>query len=117
MDKRVILAVAGSGKTTYIINQLDLNKRSLIITYTTNNIENLRTGVIKKFGYFLILIKDISILWCKYFFQFYTYFSSEGRIFKPSTWSVLSHKRGMEEAKFGVLLLVCLVNQNWLLFT
>ena len=52
MDKRVIFAVAGSGKTTYIIDQLGLEKRSLVVTYTINNLENLREGIFKKFGYF-----------------------------------------------------------------
>lgn len=52
MDKRVIFAVAGSGKTTYILNQLSLENRSLIVTYTSNNIKNLKTGIIEKFGYF-----------------------------------------------------------------
>lgn len=52
MDKKVIFAVAGSGKTTYIIKQLNLDKRSLIITYTINNIRNLRDGILKKFEYF-----------------------------------------------------------------
>lgn len=52
MDKRVILAVAGSGKTTYIVNQLDLEKRSLIVTYTNNNYRNLRDSILRKFGHF-----------------------------------------------------------------
>ena len=52
MDKKVIFAVAGSGKTTYIINQLSLDERSLVITYTINNIKNLRNGILEKFGYF-----------------------------------------------------------------
>src|SRR5690349_14321215 len=52
MDKRVIFAVAGSGKTTLIINQLTLDNRSLIVTYTNNNVENLRQSIITKFGYF-----------------------------------------------------------------
>jgi len=52
MDKRVNFAVAGSGKTTYIINKLNLDKRSLIITYTNNNIKNLKDGIVKKFKYF-----------------------------------------------------------------
>lgn len=55
VDKRVILAVAGSGKTTHIVNTLgDLNPgvRSLVITYTRNNLSNLRTKIIRKFGYF-----------------------------------------------------------------
>jgi len=51
MDKRVIFAVAGSGKTTYIINKLDLQKRALILTYTNNNYNNLKIGISKKFGY------------------------------------------------------------------
>lgn len=52
MDKRVIFAVAGSGKTTYLINQLNEENRYLLITYTNNNLYNLRTGIIKRFGYF-----------------------------------------------------------------
>lgn len=51
MDKKLILAVAGSGKTKFIIEKLCLKKRSLIITYTENNIRNLTDRVRKKFGY------------------------------------------------------------------
>jgi len=51
MDKRIILAVAGSGKTTFIIKQLNENTRSLMLTYTKNNLENIRTCIINKFGY------------------------------------------------------------------
>ena len=50
MDKRVIFAVAGSGKTTTIVSNLSLNKRSLIITYTENNYNNIFNKVIKKFN-------------------------------------------------------------------
>lgn len=50
MDKRVMLAVAGSGKTSYIIKSLSLDKRSLIITYTNNNYANLYSRVLKKFN-------------------------------------------------------------------
>ncbi len=50
MDNRIILAVAGSGKTTLIIDSLAIGKRSLIVTYTINNVENLRLGIIRKFG-------------------------------------------------------------------
>lgn len=52
MDKRVIFAVAGSGKTTYLINQLNKTERFLLVTYTNNNVLNLRTGILEKFGYF-----------------------------------------------------------------
>jgi DNA helicase II / ATP-dependent DNA helicase PcrA len=50
-SKKVLNAVAGSGKTSYIINQLSNdNKRILVITYTKANQENLREKVIEKFG-------------------------------------------------------------------
>lgn len=51
MDTKLILAVAGSGKTSYLIKCLSLDRSSLILTYTINNTENLRKRVIKKFGY------------------------------------------------------------------
>ena len=60
MDKRVIFAVAGSGKTTYIINQLDLVRNSMIVTYTNNNVQNIRNSIIKKWGYFPNNIKLLS---------------------------------------------------------
>jgi len=57
MDKRVIFAVAGSGKTTFLINQLNETERFLIVTYTNNNVNNLRTGIINRFGFFPSNIK------------------------------------------------------------
>lgn len=50
MDKRVIFAVAGSGKTTHIVENLSTDKRSLIVTYTTNNYENLRRKITSHFN-------------------------------------------------------------------
>lgn len=50
MDKKVIFAVAGSGKTTYIVDSLSTEKRSLIVTYTIANQENLRRKIIQKFN-------------------------------------------------------------------
>lgn len=50
MDKRVVLAVAGAGKTTYIIDQLKEDSRALLVTYTDNNTRGLKNKVIKKFG-------------------------------------------------------------------
>ena len=51
-NKTVINAVAGSGKTSYIIDQLSSDgKKSLILTYTTANQENLKEKIINKFGY------------------------------------------------------------------
>ncbi|MGQ7857239.1 hypothetical protein ACUN24_23615 [Pedobacter sp. WC2501] len=60
MDKRVVFAVAGSGKTTLILSKLNLENRALIVTYTVNNVENLRNGIIRKFGYFPNNIKLLS---------------------------------------------------------
>ncbi len=51
MDKRVIFAVAGSGKTTQIVSSLDLERRFLLVTYTDNNLSNLRRKIIERFGY------------------------------------------------------------------
>lgn len=50
MDKRVIFAVAGSGKTTYIVDSLSKDKRSLIVTYTNSNYDNLTKKIAKKFN-------------------------------------------------------------------
>ncbi|MEE8058529.1 MAG: DNA helicase UvrD [Pseudomonadales bacterium] len=59
MDKRVIFAVAGAGKTTHIINSLSLDKHSLIVTYTENNYHHLRHKVIQKFG---VMPENITLL-------------------------------------------------------
>lgn len=52
MDKSVIFAVAGSGKTSHLVASLDEEKRFLIITYTESNYDNLRRKIINRFGYF-----------------------------------------------------------------
>ena len=51
MDRRLILAVAGSGKTTFLIEELNLEKRFLIVTYTDNNVAHIRRCIIDKFGF------------------------------------------------------------------
>lgn len=45
MDKTVTFAVAGSGKTRSIVEQIDPSRRSLILTYTTNTEEDLRRRI------------------------------------------------------------------------
>lgn len=50
MDKKLMLAVAGAGKTTYIINNLSKTKRTLIITYTVGNYNNLIQKISAKFN-------------------------------------------------------------------
>ena len=89
MDKRVIFAVAGSGKTTHIINQLDLEKKSLIITYTNNNVENIRNGIIKKWGYFPSNIKLLSYFSFLHSFCFKPFlaksYKTKGIYYMPNT--------------------------------
>ena len=48
--KKAIFAVAGAGKTTMLVDSLSLSKRTLLLTYTDNNAENLTAAVIRKFG-------------------------------------------------------------------
>ena len=49
MDKKIIFAVAGSGKTTHIVNEVSTDKRSLIVTYTNSNHSTLHKKISKKF--------------------------------------------------------------------
>lgn len=51
MDKSVIFAVAGSGKTSRLVGALDETQRFLMVTYTEANHDNLRAKVIERFGY------------------------------------------------------------------
>lgn len=50
MAKQLILAVAGSGKTTHILDKIDEQRRSLVVTYTHENHRNLEAGLVAKFG-------------------------------------------------------------------
>lgn len=59
-DKRLILAVAGSGKTRYLIENLNLEKRFLIVTYTNTSLELIKNRIIKKFGYLPKNIKTLT---------------------------------------------------------
>jgi len=88
MDKRVIFAVAGSGKTTYILNQLSLDKRSIIITYTNNNIKNLKNGIIEKFGFFpdnITLLPYFSFIYSFCYKPFLSYkYKTKGINYNPN---------------------------------
>ena len=48
MDQQVILAVAGSGKTSYVVNAIDSNRSCLIVTYTDNNYLNLKNRIVRE---------------------------------------------------------------------
>lgn len=80
MDKRVIFAVAGAGKTTRIISGLDLERRFLIVTYTDNNLSTLRYKIITKFGFFP---KNISLY--SYFTFLHSFCFKPFLLFKTKT--------------------------------
>lgn len=50
MDKKLILAVAGAGKTTHILNDLRPENRSIILTYTNQNLFSLEESLRRKNG-------------------------------------------------------------------
>ena len=50
MDKRVVFAVAGSGKTSSIIELVEEGSRFLILTYTDNNTRHLKNRIVQKLG-------------------------------------------------------------------
>ncbi len=50
MDKRVILAVAGAGKTYHICHTLDPHKSNLILAYTNENIHNIQKELCDAYG-------------------------------------------------------------------
>lgn len=87
MAKQLILAVAGSGKTTKILNAINDKKRSLIVTYTHENHRNLESGVREKFGG---LPPNITVL--TYFSFLYRYcirpFFSYGLRDRSFTWKL-----------------------------
>lgn len=67
MDKKkLILAVAGSGKTRLIIESLNLNERFLLVTYTNNNYKTIKRRVISKFGFLpnnIVILKFFEFLY------------------------------------------------------
>ncbi len=96
MGKCLILAVAGSGKTTTLICKLNLEERFLLVTYTINNLNHLRKSVLRKFGY---LPENIKI--CSYFQFLYSF------CFKPfcglkSGARGISFKRPPEPTRYKV---------------
>ena len=49
MDKRVILAKAGAGKTYTLCEEIEVEKRNLIIAYTNRNINNIKKELVKRY--------------------------------------------------------------------
>jgi DNA helicase-2/ATP-dependent DNA helicase PcrA len=47
-NSRVILATAGSGKTYYIAKHLNVNKKNIVLTFTRQNVSNLKKEILKR---------------------------------------------------------------------
>lgn len=98
MDKRVMLAVAGAGKTTHIIDSLSAEKRSLIVTYTNANYHNLQKKINEKYNYNwpenVVLMRYFPFL---YNFCFKPFLSdivnAKGITFKPNPNQYANHIR------------------------
>ena len=86
MDKQLILAVAGSGKTYHIVRQLDLEKRYLIVTYTISGIRSIKNEVINQFGYLPKNIKIKNYFSFLYSFCYKPFFADEHNV-KGITWN------------------------------
>lgn len=73
MGNCLMLAVAGSGKTSYLISQLNLEQRFLLVTYTRNNYQHLKRSIIKKYGFLPENIKVLNYFQFLYSFCFKPY--------------------------------------------
>lgn len=49
MDKRIVFALAGSGKTHYITHDFKENERVYLISFTNRNVDNIRDAVRERF--------------------------------------------------------------------
>ena len=76
MVKQLILAVAGSGKTSHLIKHLNLTQRFLLVTYTNNNLVTLKKSILRKFGYHPANIRVMSYFQFLYSFCFKPFFGT-----------------------------------------
>ena len=51
MDKKLVMAVAGSGKTYLICSSIDPEKRNLVLAFTHANIKNIHHELLRRFGF------------------------------------------------------------------
>ena len=66
MDKKIIFAVAGAGKTFTICKTLDISKRNLILTYTNENVSNIIKELNKQGKYDALKVKVMTFDSFKY---------------------------------------------------
>lgn len=71
-NKKCLIAAAGSGKTTYLVNQIwehFHNAPAIMVTFTTINQQNISDKIRKKFGYHPSRIKVMG--WYEFVFKFF----------------------------------------------
>jgi len=75
-----MLAVAGSGKTSFLIDRLNLEERFLLVTYTINNHDHLQKSILHKFGYIPSNIKVLRYFQFLYYFCFKPFFGMRSKV-------------------------------------
>lgn len=50
MDKQIVLAAAGAGKTYYVANNFKKDERVILISFTNSNVDNIRQEVQRRFN-------------------------------------------------------------------
>ncbi|HEA6159453.1 TPA: hypothetical protein RXG00_002711, partial [Staphylococcus aureus] len=50
MDKKIILAAAGSGKTYYVANDFNKDERVILLSFTNSNVSNIQLEIMKRFN-------------------------------------------------------------------
>ncbi|CAD0221528.1 DNA helicase UvrD [Chryseobacterium sp. JV274] len=85
MDKSIILSVAGSGKTYFLVEKTNLHQNFLLITYTNSGVESIRSEVISKYGYLPNNIRVLNFFSFLYTFCYKPYLSDKYNV-KGITW-------------------------------
>lgn len=99
MDKQLILSVAGSGKTKYLVDKLNLNSRFLIVTYTNNNFFNIKLRVIEKFGFLPENIKIFTYFSFLYSFCFRPFLGRQLKV-KGVSYKICSNQYSKDRARY-----------------
>lgn len=87
MDKSIILSVAGSGKTYFLVEKTNLHQRFLLITYTNSGVESLRDEIVSKYGYIPNNIRVLNFFSFLYTFCYKPYLSDKYNA-KGITWQL-----------------------------
>ena len=103
MDKRIILAVAGAGKTYTLCNCLNPNERNMILAFTNRNIYNIQRELIKNYGTLPKYTKIMTFHSFIYQFCIQPFLPSIFKIFQTEPFNIegVSMKNPPENKKFN----------------